>query len=305
MGRAVLYDAIGGPEVLYLADAPTPAAKPGDVVVRVRAAGLNPFDVKTRTGFIPLDAPFPRGIGGEMAGTVIAVGDDAVYFDGTPVRDGDEVAGWGTALLATEAVLPAGQLAKRPAGVPVEVAAGLSVAGLTALASLRAVDVGHGDTVLVGGASGAVGILYSQLAIRRGARVVGTASEENQDFLHGFGITPIVYGDGLAQRVAAVGPISAVQDCHGREALDAGVALDVPKDRILGIAGYGAIDELGVRTPGPPRREPTDLAELLADVAAGVLELPIAATYPLTDTVAAYALLEGGHPPGKIVVIAQ
>lgn len=308
MARSVQYDRLGGPEVLDIVEHPSPSPGEGGVVVRVRAVGLNPFDAKARTGFIPMDLPFPRRAGGELTGSVVSVGDSAVYSDGTAVAVGDEVVGWGAGTLATEVEVPAAQLAKRPASVLVEIAAGITSAGLTALASLRAGEIGTDDTVLVGGASGAVGLLYSQLAIRRGAKIVGTANPKNQEFLRTLGVIPVPYGPSLSERAAAAiapGRFTSVLDCHGREALEAGVELGVPKDRIYGIAGYGAIDELGVRAVPRYERHAEELAGLLDDLANERLTLPVAGTFPLDDVQSAFRTLEGSHPPGKIVVTVE
>ncbi|MFT4215085.1 MAG: NADP-dependent oxidoreductase [Microbacterium sp.] len=303
MTRAALYDRTGGPDVLYVGEVDDPQPEPGTVVVHVRSAGLNPFDAKQRSGFIPSKAPFPRRIGGDVAGTVIAVGDGATYWDGVPVAVGDEVLGRASGALAERVAASATELARRPEGTPVEIAGGLHVAGLTAVSCLATVPVGPGDTVLVGGAAGGVGLVASQLAIDAGARVIGTASPRNHDLLRSLGASPISYGEGLAERVAELGEVTAVIDCHGREALDAGVALGVPKERIVAIAGYAAVDELGVLNAERAARTPENLTRLAEGIAAGTLVLPVAATFPLDDVAAAFAALEAPHAPGKIVVL--
>lgn len=302
MTRAALYDTTGGPEVLYVGEVTDADPGPGEVIVRVRAAGLNPFDGKRRSGFIPSQAPFPRRIGGDVAGTVEAVGDGAVYFDGTPVAVGDEVLGRAGGAVAERVIVAASDLARRPAALPVEVAGALHVAGLTALSVLTTVPVGAGDLVLVGGAAGGVGLLAAQLARRTGARVIGTASERNHELLRSLGIEPVAYGEGLAARVSILGTLTAVYDCHGRDALDAGVELGVPVDRMVAIAAYAAIDELGVHDVERAARTAANLSALAEQVAAGEIVLPVAATYPLDDVAAAFAALEGAHAPGKIVV---
>jgi len=304
MSRAARYDAFGGPEVLYIADVDEVPPAAGEVAIRVAAAGLNPMDRKLRAGMVPMGEPrFPRGIGIDFAGTVESVGDGAAFADGTPVAIGDEVLGWGDGTVAERVVVPASQLARRPAGLSEDVAGSLVVAGLTALSSIRTVPVGDGDTVLVSGAAGAVGIVYAQLAIARRARVVGVAHPRHHDFLRSLKVDPVAYGEGLVERVKAHAPcgFTAVQDNHGREGVDAGLALGVPKERILAIANHNAVADLGIRT-APRLRDAEDLAWLANEVAAGRIVLPIVATFPLDEVRAAFELLESKHDPGKIVV---
>jgi len=302
MTRAALYDETGSPDVLRVGQVDVPEPGPGQALVRVRAAGLNPFDAKMRSGFIPSEAPFPRRTGSDLAGTVEAVGDGATYWDGSAVAIGDEVLGRAAGSVSERVVAAASELTRRPPAVPVEVAGGLWVAGLTAVSCLVTVPVEEGDTVLVGGAAGGVGLVVSQLAVARGARVIGTASVRNHELLRSLGVEPVAYGDGLVERVAALGQITAVVDAHGREALDTGVALGVPVDRMVAIAAYAAIDELGVHDAEREARTAENLAGLADRIADGRLTLPVAATFPLDDVVAAFQTLEGVHAPGKIVV---
>ncbi|MFT4212067.1 MAG: NADP-dependent oxidoreductase [Microbacterium sp.] len=303
MSRAALYDRTGGPEVLYVGEVADVQPQPGHVLLRVRAAGLNPFDSKMRAGFIPSDAPFPRRIGGDVAGTVAAVGDGSVYGDGTAIQVGDEVFGRAGGAIAERVVASASELAKRPEALPVEVAGGMWVAGLTAVSCLATIPIGEDDTVLVGGAAGGVGFVAAQLAVATGARVIGTASERNHELLRSVGVEPVTYGEGLADRVAGLGQVTAVIDAHGRDALDAGVQLGVPADRMVAIAAYAAVDELGVHNAERAARTPENLLELADDVVAGRLVFPVAATYPLDEVVAAFTAVDGSHAPGKIVVL--
>nr|NLD41442.1 NADP-dependent oxidoreductase [Actinomycetales bacterium] len=290
--------------MLHLAEVPVPEPGPGMVAVRVRAAGLNPYDAKVRDGFIASDAPFPRRIGADLAGTVEAVGADATYWDGTPVAVGDEVLGSGAGAVAELALAAASNLALRPPAVAAEVAGGLKVPGLTAVSCLRTLPLSPGDTVLVGGASGAVGLLVCQLAVRAGATVIGSAAPRNHDFVRSLGAEPVSYGEGLADRVSSLGPITAVIDCHGREALDAGVQLGIPVDRMVAIAGYGAVKELGVLNVERSARTAENLAGLAEEIAEGRLLYPVAATFALDDVVEAFRALEGTHDPGKVVVLS-
>lgn len=309
MTKAALYNEPGGPEVLQLSSVPEPVPGRGKVVLRVRAAGLNPFDAKLRSGFIPSEAPFPRRIGSDVAGTVVAVGEGARYWDGHEIVVGDEVLGSAAGSVAEQAVAQASSLTPRPAGLAPEVAGGLNVAGLTAVSMQVTAPVGRNDVVLVGGASGAVGFVAAQLALAAGAAAIGTASLRNHELLRSVGIVPVAHGEGLAARVAEVlgesgedRALTAVYDCHGRDALDAGVALGVPVDRMVAIAAYAAIDELGVLNAEREARTAENLARLAAEVASGRLVFPVAQTFPLDEAVAAFEALESSHAPGKIVV---
>lgn len=262
-----------------------------------------PADAKQRIGFIPSDAPFPRRIGSDVAGTVIDVGEGAVYGDGTPVQVGDEIFGRAAGSAAEVAVAEAKSIARRPAGLPVEVAGSLNVAGLTAVSVLTTVPIDADDTVLVGGAAGAVGLVAAQLAVAAGATVIGTASARNHELLRSLGVVPVAYGDGLADRVRAGGDVTAVYDCHGRDALDAGVALGVAPERMVAIAAYDAIEELGVLDVERAVRTPENLLRLGERIVAGEIVFPVARTFPLDKIVAAFETLESSHEPGKIVVI--
>lgn len=303
MARAAQYDRTGGPEVLEIVEILTVEPGPGKVRLQVRAAGLNPYDAKVRSGVIPSQAAFPRRIGSDVAGTVLAVGEDAVYADGTPVQLGDEVFGSAAGSAAEVAVAQAKNIAPRPEGLPVEVAGSLNVAGLTAMSVRATVPTGEGDTVLVGGAAGAVGFVAAQLAVAAGATVIGTASERNHDLLRSVGVVPVAYGHGLADRVRAAGAVTAVYDCHGRDALDAGIELGVGPDRMVAIAAYDAIDELGVHNVERAARTPENLRRLGERIAVGELVFPVAQTFPLDEIVAAFEAIESSHPVGKIVVL--
>jgi len=303
MARAAQYDRNGGPEILEVVEVTTAEPGQGQVLLRVRAAGLNPFDAKVRGGFIPSDAAFPRRIASDVAGTVVAVGPDASYRDGTPVAVGDEVLGYAAGSAADEVIASADSLALRPDGLSVEQAGSLHIAGLTAVSLLATVPVGAGDTVLIGGAAGAVGFVAAQLAVAAGASVIGTASERNHAMLRDVGVTPVPYGDGLADRVRAAGTITAVYDCHGRDALDAGAELGVPPERMVAIAAYDAIAELGVLNVEREARTPENLAALAAAIADGRLLFPVAQTFPLDEVADAFRAMESSHAPGKIVVV--
>ncbi len=302
MSRAALYDETGGPEVLYVGEVPDPDPGPGQVAVLVRAAGINPYDAKVRRGFLTSRVPFPRRIGSDLAGVVEAVGEGASYWDGTAVAVGDEVLGHGPGAVAERVVTQATNLVRRPKQLPARVAAGLHVPGLTAASCLATIPIGAGDTVLVGGASGAVGMLVCQLAADAGATVIGTASPRNHGFLRGLGVTPVAYGEGLTGRVLRTGVVTAVVDCHGREALDAGVELGVPTDRMVAIAAYEALEEIPAHNVERSARPPRELSRLATMMADGRLTLPVAAGFPLEEVAQAFAALDSSHEPGKIIV---
>ncbi len=304
--KAALYDQVGTPEVLYIADVEEAQAGPNQAVVQVEAAGVNPYDSKVLSGFIPLKAQFPRRIGSDLAGRVIAVGDEALYWDGQPIQVGDAVMGRGKGSFAQQSVAQASGLTKIPQGLDAEVAASMNVPALTANSLLNTVEVSPGDTVLVGGATGAVGMLAAQLAKLKGARVIGTAGASNFSFLEDLGIEPVKYGEGLAQRVeelcADKGPVTVVFDCHGREALDAGLELGVPASQMAAIAAYEALEELGVNNVEFATRTAENLAGLAQLAADGDLVLPVVGTYSLEEVSEAFKAVDGRHAPGKIVV---
>lgn len=304
MSRAAVYDQVGAPEVLRVGEVADAQPSSGEVLLRVRAAGLNPFDAKVRSGFIPSEAPFPRRIGNDVAGTVLAVGEGALYWNGTPVQVGDEVLGRAAGSVAEQVIAQASDLTPRPENLSVAAAGGLNVAGLTAVSLLATVPVGSGDTVLVGGASGAVGLVATQLAMKEGARVIATASERNHELLRSLGAIPVAHDDPrLADSVAEHGTVTAVYDCHGRAALDLGVELGVPVDRMAATAAYGALEELGVHNVERDARTAKNLSTLAADISAGHMVFPVAQTFSLDEVVQAFEAVESSHTPGKIVIL--
>jgi len=292
--RSVRYDRFGGPEVLEIVDREVPAPGPGKVRVRVAAAGINPADSKTRRGaWAPT---LPTGIGRELAGTVEAAGDDAEF------APGDEVFGFAaTGAVAELVVTSSSNLARKPAGLDWTTAGGLSLAGLTAWSSTSSLELGASDTVLVSAATGGVGVIASQLALRAGARVIGTASPSNHDFLSALGVEPVAYGDGLVDRLRALGPITAVLDNNGAETIEAGLELGVPAHRINTIAADAGKWEVRAVGRGPVDR--SALEELARLVVARELVVPIDSTYALDDAVAAFERLDSGHARGKVVIL--
>ncbi|MFC8436553.1 NADP-dependent oxidoreductase, partial [Streptomyces sp. NPDC057253] len=279
--RAVLHDRYGGPDVLVVADVPEVRPGPAEVRVRVRAAGINPFDSKVRSGRPPYtcDDPFPRGVGQDFAGVVDEAGPGARHLDGSPVEVGDEVIGFADRRCVREQlVVPDTQLVRKPAGLSWDVAGALPTPGRTALGCLDLLDIGAGDTLLVGAAAGGVGVLLSQLAAERGATVIGTAGPANHAFLNGLGIQPVAYGDGLGDRVRAAGvKLTAAVDCHGREAVDTALALGLSPDRVVTIVRHDVTAELGLASPGMRPRTAAELAEVAGTVVREQLHIPVQA----------------------------
>ncbi len=298
--RAVRFDRFGDPCVLYLAEVPLEEPGSGQVRVRMRAAGLNPVDYKIRRGTSRYRATPPASVGRELAGVIEAVGQDVGRL-----AMGDEVFGTiPTGALADAVTIEEAYFARRPDAVPVEVAGGLALAGQTAWDALESQALESGQTIVVSAAAGGVGSILSQLAVLRGLRVIGTASDANADWLRSIGVTPVRYGDGLAGRLqdASDGQqIAAVFDLHGPETIEAALELGVPTERI----NTNATDPTayGVRGVGRgPTSIPTldRLATLVAD---GTLTVPIAVRYPLEQVRQAFERLEQGHLRGKVVVV--
>ncbi|MEV0270258.1 NADP-dependent oxidoreductase [Hamadaea sp. NPDC050747] len=297
--RAVVFDRFGPPDVLRLAELPDPSAGPGQVRVRVHAAGVQPFDVAVRTGAMTwAKIAFPQQIGQEYAGTVDQVGEGV-----TDWAVGDEVLG-STMLdaVADYVVVPAENAVRKPPQLDFPSAAALVAASQTASGALLELKVAAGETLLVHAAAGSVGTLAVQLARRTGATVVGTASPANHDYLRSLGAVPVAYGDGLADRVRAVAPqgVDVALDAAGRGAVAASVELVADRDRIGTIVDDAAAAEFGTRVVRAGR-SPHRLAEVVALAAAGKIVLPVRA-YPLADVVAAHAAVESGHGRGKVVL---
>ncbi|AEG42884.1 NADP-dependent oxidoreductase [Isoptericola variabilis] len=305
--RAIAFDRHGGPDVLRPTAVPVPEPAAGQVRVRVEAAGVNVWDTKLRAApVVRVDLPHVPGL--EVAGVVDAVGADledtagAAGGDG-PVRPGDRVVGFadtgGYAELALTSVF-----ARVPDGVPATQAAGVPVASETALRVLRLLDVRAGETLLVHGATGSVGAFAVQLAVRRGARVVGTASPAGQARVAAMGAIPTTYGPGLVDRVRELAPggVDAVLDAAGRGALPDSIALRGGTDRIVTIADPAA-DELGVRSTYAARRDARELAEVLDALGRRELTVTVGWVLPLEEAARAHELLEAGRAGGKIVLV--
>jgi NADPH:quinone reductase len=303
--KAVRFDQYGDRDVLYIAELELPQPGPGEVLVEVRAASINPGEASIRKGFLHERWPstFPSGEGTDLAGVVTAVGDGVSEF-----AIGDEVLGWSwnRSSHAEFVTVPAGQLVAKPAALSWEVAGSLNVAGSTAWAAVEAVDPKPGETVAVSAAAGGVGSLAVQLLRIRDARVIGIASQANHAWLLAHGITPVAYGDGLEARVRAAAPdgVDAFIDTYGPEYVELAIALGVAPRRIDTIASFELAAEVGARTAGSADGSTPATMTALAELAAtGRLDVPIAATYPLERVQDAFAELEQRHTRGKIVLI--
>lgn len=304
MSKAVRFDRYGGLEVLNVVDVPDPVPRDGEVLVRVKAAGINPGEAAIRRGAMHdhWPATFPSGQGSDFAGVLERVGPGAGGF-----AAGDEVIGFthGRASQAELVVVPSGQLTVRPSEVPWEAAGALFVAGTTAWAAVRAVAAGPGDVVVVSGAAGGVGSIAVQLARLAGATVVGLASERHHGWLSEHGVLPVAYGEGVAGRIreAAGASVDALIDTFGSGYVDLALELGVAPERIDTIIDWDAAARHGVRTDGNAVGGRAEvLAELAALIVEGKLEVPIARVFGLDQVRDAYRELEQRHTLGKIVL---
>jgi NADPH:quinone reductase len=314
MATMVVARAFGGPEVLAVVDAPLPEPGRGEVSVEVRAVGTNPVDYKRFSGDYGADeSELPMVPGSEAAGIVTGVGDDA-EGPGGPVRIGDPVILFrAPGAYASDLVVPSDAVVPKPSRLSFEEAAGLMLTGCTAVHALHATRVGAGDTVIVHGASGGVGLMAVQLAVADGARVIATAAESGHAYLRQLGADPVLYGEGLLERVMALAPdgVEAAIDTIGTdEAIDVSVALVADRDRIATIAAFGRGFDLGLKVlGGAPGADPgTEVRaaarmELVKRVDAGTLTVRVAAAYPLAEAAAALRQLATGHTHGKIVLV--
>lgn len=306
--KAVRFDHYGSVDVLQVADVPVPVPGPGQVLVRVKAAGVNPGDATFREGTMRAMFPltFPAGQGKELAGIVESVGPDV-----TAAAVGDEVIGWvDSAGQAEYAVVESANLIQKPANVPWKVAGALPSAGFTAWAAVRAVGTTPSDTMVVSGAAGGVGSITVQLAKRAAATVIGLASDYNHEWLTAQGVIPVAYGPGVADRIKAAAPggtVDAFIDTHGADYVE--IALDelgVAPDRVDTIVRMDAVETHGVKFVGYAAGigvGASVLVELADLIAAGDLEIPIAATYPLAEVRKATEHLASRHGRGKIALI--
>jgi NADPH:quinone reductase-like Zn-dependent oxidoreductase len=305
MPKAVRFNEYGGVDVLQVVEVARPAPGPDELLIRVKAAGINPGESKIRQGMFreSFPATFPSGQGSDLAGVVDEVGPDV-----RGIAVGDEMIGFTNdrASQAEFVTVTADDLTPRPPGVPWEVAGSLFVAGATAWAATHAVGPQRGDVVVVSAAAGGVGSIAVQLLARAGATVVGIASARNHPWLEQHGVIPVAWGDGVADRIreAVDGRVDAMVDTFGSGYVDLALELGVAPDRIDTIVDGARAAEVGAKTDGNMvGARAAVLAELAALVDQGTLEVPIAAVYPLDQVREAYRELERPHRQGKIVLV--
>lgn len=298
--HALQYEEYGDPEVLTWAEAPEPHPGPGQIRIVVRAASVNPIDWKIVSGAMAGDAPptGPAFLGFDAAGVVDEIGDEV-----TDVAIGDEVLGRGQNTQAEHAVLDS--WAAKPADVDWPVAAAVGVAGETSERGLRLLGVGDGDTLFVDGGAGGVGAFAVQMAVARGAQVIASGGERNHDYLREIGATPVLYGDGVAERVraAAGGEVDAVFDVAGKTPIEELISLVSKPSQVVSIANFAA-GEAGARVTGGssdsrPREALTEVAALLAE---GSLAIEVQ-TFPFDRAAEAYRISKAGHVRGKLVLV--
>ena len=303
--KAVKFSQYGGIDVLHIDELPVPSPGKGQVLVRVKAAGINPGESAIREGLMAerWPATFPSGQGSDFAGIIELVGPEVQEF-----ASGDEVIGYtdNRASQAEFVVTEVGKLIRRPAHVPWEQAGALFVAGTTAHATIKSVGLKKGETLVVSGAAGGVGSVVVQLARNLGARVIGLASKPHHSWLNSHDVLPLEYGGGLADRIrgAAGGRVDAFIDTHGDGYVKMALELGVPPDRIDTIIDFRAAKKYNTHTDGNAEgARPEVLSELADQMEKGRLEIPISGTYPLGRVKDAYKELETHHTLGKIVLV--
>ena len=306
MSKAVQFDTYGDIDVLEVRDVPRPSPGPAEVLVAVKAAGINPGEAMIRKGALHdrWPAAFPSGQGSDLAGVVAEVGPGVTAF-----AVDDEVIGF-TEQRGSQAefvVVPETQLTPKPPAVSWEVADALFVVGTTAYAAVNALELSPGDTVAVSAAAGGVGTIAVQLAKRAGATVLGIASPSNAEWLNAHVVIPVSYGDDLAARLTGASSNSRVDaflDFFGGGYVELAVTeLGIPPQRVDTIIDFPAVEKYGVNAAGNADSSDAGVLAELADlVAAGDLEVPIAAEFRLDDVQQAYRTLEQRHTRGKIVL---
>jgi NADPH:quinone reductase-like Zn-dependent oxidoreductase len=304
--RAVTYDSYAPDDSrLKYGEVADPKVGPGQVLIEVKAASVNPVDWKVMAGGLDpmMDAVFPVIPGWDVAGVVTRTGPDTPEFS-----VGDEVMAYArkdvvrAGTFAEYVTVAAPSVARKPAGLDWAQAGGLPLTGLSALRCMDRLEVGPGDVLLVHGAAGGVGTIAVQLGVARGARVIGTASERNHDFVRGLGGEPVTYGEGVVERIKALRPdgVTAAADFVGGQ-LETTLAVLAPGGRHVSIAdpsvGRHGGAWIWVRPDG------AKLAELGALVDAGKLTVEVAQTYPLDKVGAAFEASRGGHTRGKLVIV--
>jgi NADPH:quinone reductase-like Zn-dependent oxidoreductase len=305
MPKAVKFNEYGDLDVLELVDVDMPKADNNQVVVRMKAAGINPGEDKIRDGSMHsmFPATFPSGEGTDLAGVITDIGPTVSKF-----KIGDEVAGYTheRASHADYIVALEKNLTLKPESVSWEVAGSLFVAATTAYASVKAVGVKAGDKVIVSAAAGGVGSIAAQMAKLMNAEVYGIVGDHDRDWLDSLGITPISYEGDVKKNIQAVCPEPDVFiDTVGHDYVKLAIEMGVDKQRINTVVDFAAAQEYGVKAEGSAAAASIDvIAELLQQIADNQIEVPIAKTFPLEDVKDAYKYLRDEHHRGKIVLIS-
>jgi NADPH:quinone reductase-like Zn-dependent oxidoreductase len=297
--KAVRFSQFGGPEVLEIVDLPDPHAGPGQVRIAVRAAGVNPSDWKKREGL--LGGELPQTMGYEAAGVVDEVGEGVA-----DVAVGDRVFGFSAEGAAQAELAVLSYYAPIPPSLDFPAAAALPAAIETATRALDQLGAGSGSTLLINGASGSVGSAAVQLAVARGARVIGTASPANHEYLRSLGAEPVAYGEGLAGRVRALAPggVDAALDVAGSGVLPEVIELAGGPEHVVTIADFAGAQKYGVRfSRGEDGRAVHALTGIGELIEAGRFSLPVAQTFPLAEIAAAHRVSQDGHRRGKVVLV--
>jgi NADPH:quinone reductase-like Zn-dependent oxidoreductase len=301
--RAVQFDGYGDASVLRVDDVDEPTAGAGQVLVRVKATGLNPAEAKIRSGMARTyaDLTFPARQGSELAGVIVALGAGVSQWS-----VGDEVLGWSRDRLAQAELAPvaADDLMIKPGDIPFEVAGALVGAGCTAWAAVEAIPAVAEEIAVVAGAGGAIGALVVQLMRQRGATVFGIAGVHHHDRLRALGATPLAPGDdvGAWARAAEPGQITTFIDTVGSPYVEQALALGLPPDRVHTVIDFPAIETYGV-SGGAVSASIDVVAKLVEMLSADTITVRVAATFPLERVQDAYSYLADGHPGGKVVLI--
>jgi NADPH:quinone reductase-like Zn-dependent oxidoreductase len=297
--KAARFSRFGGPEVLEIVDLPDPHAGPGQVRIAVRAAGVNASDWKKRQGL--MDEELPQTMGYEAAGIVDEVGEGSA-----DVAIGDRVFGFSPDGAAQAELAVLSYYAPIPPSLDFPGAAALPVAVETATRSLDQLDVASGSTLLINGASGIIGSAAVQLAVGRGARVIGTARPANHDYLRSLGAEPVAYGDGLVARVDALAPagVDVALDVAGSGVLPELIELAGGPEHVVTIADFAGAQEHGVRfSRGDTGRAVHALSDIGESIESGRFSLPVGQTFPIAEIAEAHRVGEAGHGHGKLVLL--
>jgi len=297
--KAVRFSQFGDPEVLEIVDLPDPHPGPGEVRIAVRAAGLNPSDWKKRKGL--MDKELPQTMGHEASGLVDELGEDVA-----DVAIGDRVFALSAEEAAQAELVVLSYYAPIPPSLDFAGAAALPSAVETASRALDQLGVGSGSTLLINGASGSVGSAAVQLAVVRGARVIGTASPANHEYLRSLGAEPVVYGEGLVERVRALAPdgVDLALDVAGSGVLPELIELAGGAEHVITVADFAGAQEHGVRfSRGDAGRALYSLGDIGELIESGRFSLTVAQTFPLAEVAEAHRVSEQGRVRGKIVLL--